>query len=152
MTPSSAGSGINWLHMTRKSSALIPARAFMALWILWLATISAATARAEAGGMEESSLPAKTCGIPKRNAGGVTRPLNDTFPKLQLCADDIIRVACATEASFFRHKSESVAPLHPGAARWDMKTLTGTVSLYSLQFLALVDGNRNASFLPTHGA
>src|SRR5689334_3205949 len=151
MTPSSAGSGINWLHMTRKSSALIPARAFMALWILWLATISAATARAEAGGMEESSLPAKTCGIPKRVDDGVIIPLNDTFLKLQVCADDIIRVACARDASFFQHKSLSVLPLHPGAARWDMKTIAGNVTLSTPKLVARVDGNGTVSFFTTNG-
>src|SRR5690348_12260091 len=99
MTPFPPVASINWC-MARISSALNP-RAVTALasWLLCLTIIITATARADTRSAEQ--LPE----LAHLMDDGVIILLNGKFLKLQVCAEDIIRVACARDISFFNRKS-----------------------------------------------
>ena len=152
MTPFFANADIDWLNMARKSSALILARATaLASWILGLAIICAFPIRSKAKEPEESPPSPQHIGNPERVGEGVIIPLGDEFLELQVCADDIIRVACAHDRSFFHHKSLSVLSGHSGSARWKLNATDEGVTLSTPKLVARVDQHGTVSFFTTSG-
>jgi len=139
--------------MARKSSALILAQTTttFASWILGLAIVSALAISSPAKESIVSPQPAQLIGHPERVSDGVIIPLGDDFLKLQVCADDIIRVACAHNRSFFNRQSLSVLPIHSGTARWNLKTADGNVVLSTVKLTARVDQHGTVSFFTADG-
>ncbi len=73
--------------------------------------------------------PAKSPTDVVRVADGIVVPWEGNFLKIQVCADDIIRVACARDAAFFEHPS--LAVLRQGRAKhWDFE-VAGDLAIVS---------------------
>lgn len=59
---------------------------------------------------------------PRRVADGVIVPTGGGLLKLEVCTDDVIRVAFARDAGFFERPSLATAVKRCGGARWDVAT------------------------------
>src|SRR5947209_14811615 len=49
-------------------------------------------------------------GAPEKVTDGIIVPIGDTFLKVEVCADDVVRVASATDRTFFARESLAVGP------------------------------------------
>ena len=78
-------------------------------------------------------------------------PVADKFVKVQVCAEDILRVACAPDRNFFDHPS--LAVLHQGKVKhWDFDVTGDNAILSTAKLKAVVDLKTGAvSFLDAAG-
>lgn len=97
------------------------------------------------------SAPTKPLTHPVPVADGVIVPVGNKFLKLQVCADDIIRVACAPDPAFFDHASLAVLP-HDKFKHWDLNLTSDKAILSTAKLKAVVDlKTGSVSFLDAAG-
>ena len=65
----------------------------------------------------------------EKQADGIVVPIGDTFLKVEIRADNIIRVAAAKYRPFFAHPSLAVLPVGGPAPRWELTTAEGVARL-----------------------
>jgi alpha-D-xyloside xylohydrolase len=70
---------------------------------------------------------------------GIIVPVSDTFLKVELRADNIVRVACANDRRFFDHASLAMIPASGPAPRWELATVASTATLNTAQLKVQVD-------------
>ncbi|MGH8024534.1 MAG: TIM-barrel domain-containing protein, partial [Limisphaerales bacterium] len=76
------------------------------------------------------SLPARAAvGIPEKTADGVLIPLPGQYLKLEVCADDVIRVAVSPDRSFFARKSLAAGGRPDAKTHWSLKSENGKALL-----------------------
>ncbi len=96
-------------------------------------------------------MPAQAAAWEKVN-DGIIVPVGSTFLKVQVCADDIIRVACSKDRMFFARKSLSVEPAHNFKSDWKLKTTDDEATLTTAKLTVRVDLKTGAvSFLDATG-
>ncbi|HEY1787745.1 MAG TPA: TIM-barrel domain-containing protein [Verrucomicrobiae bacterium] len=78
-------------------------------------------------------------GVPERLSDGVLIPLGDQFLKLEVCADNVIRVAVSPDASFSSRKSLSAGGRHDVKTHWSLKSEKGEAILTTGALAAQVD-------------
>ncbi|HTV39133.1 MAG TPA: TIM-barrel domain-containing protein [Candidatus Sulfotelmatobacter sp.] len=67
------------------------------------------------------AIPASAAGPQKLN-DGVIIPVGDKFLKLEVCADNVIRVAVSPDATFFSRKSLSAGERHDTRTHWSLSS------------------------------
>ncbi len=97
------------------------------------------------------SVPARSLTHVERVDDGLIVPLGDKFLKVQVCADDIIRVACATDPAIFGHAS--LAVIDQGKVKhWDLNLTDERAILSTARLEAVVDlKTGKVSFLDAAG-
>jgi alpha-D-xyloside xylohydrolase len=97
------------------------------------------------------SAPVKSPAHVVRVADGIVVLLDGKFLKIQVCADDIIRVACAPDAAFFRQPS--LAVLRQGKVKhWDFELTRDSAIVSTAKLKAVVNlGSGAVSFLDAAG-
>ncbi|MGD0251214.1 MAG: TIM-barrel domain-containing protein [Verrucomicrobiota bacterium] len=75
---------------------------------------------------------------PEKVADGVVFHIGDGLLKLEVCADDVIRVAYAKDASFFGRKSLSAGGRRDARTKWSLKTGNGEAVLATAKLEAHV--------------
>lgn len=96
-------------------------------------------------------LPAETIGEPVRTPDGVIIPLGSDLLKLQVCADDIVRVACASNRAFFDHQSLTIPENHH-IKDWKLEVGADGVTLSTSKLTAKVARTTGAvSFFDAQG-
>src|SRR6185312_3204756 len=84
------------------------------------------------------SAPVKSPAHVARVADGIVVSLEGKFLKIQVCADDIIRVACAPDAAFFEHPS--LALVHQSKVKhWDFELADGNAIVSTAKLKAIVN-------------
>jgi alpha-D-xyloside xylohydrolase len=63
--------------------------------------------------------------VPEEVSDGIILPVGDKFLKVQVCADNIIRVAYAKDRAFFNRKSLAVESEPKPKKNWKVKTIVG---------------------------
>lgn len=95
--------------------------------------------------------PAETIGEPVRVPDGVIIPVGSDLLKLQVCADDVIRVACARNRAFFDHQSLAI-PENRHIKDWKLEVGADAVTLSTCKLTAKVARNTGAvSFFDAQG-
>jgi|CZKI01.1.fsa_nt_gi alpha-D-xyloside xylohydrolase len=88
----------------------------------------------------------------ERQADGIILARGDTFLKVQVCADDIIRVASAKDRMFFTHASLIVNPRRAAPAAWQLVADGEFATLRTARLQARVDlSSGGVSFLDLEG-
>ena len=83
---------------------------------------------------------------------GVLIPIGNDFLKLEVCADDIIRVARAPDPAFFSRKSVSAEVRHDAKTDWSVNTANGKTTLTTDKLRVEVDLSSGAvSFFNSNG-
>jgi alpha-D-xyloside xylohydrolase len=96
-------------------------------------------------------IPAETIGEPARVPDGVIVPVGSNLLKLQVCADDIIRVACAPNRAFFERQSLAIPESHY-SKNWNAEVGASEVTLSTSKLIAKVSRATGAvSFFDAHG-
>jgi alpha-D-xyloside xylohydrolase len=96
-------------------------------------------------------ISAETIGEPARVPDGVIIPVGSNLLKLQVCADDIIRVACAPSRAFFERQSLAI-PENRYGKNWNVELNAGEVTLSTSKLMAKVSRTTGAvSFFDAHG-
>ena len=75
----------------------------------------------------------------ERLADGIIVPVGDTFLRIELRADNIVRVACAKDRRFFVNDSLALLPAGRPATTWELTTTAGTATLSTAQLKVQVD-------------
>ena len=75
----------------------------------------------------------------ERLADGIIVPVGDTFLRVELRADNIVRVACAKDRRFFVSDSLALLPAGRPATTWELTTTAGTATLSTAQLKVQVD-------------
>ncbi|MGA2030163.1 MAG: TIM-barrel domain-containing protein [Verrucomicrobiota bacterium] len=89
---------------------------------------------------------------PEKLKDGVVIPVGDSFLKLEVCADDIIRVAYAKDRAFFARKSLMAGVRHDAKTKWTLNTEHGEAILTTDKLQAHVDLASGAvSFFDANG-
>ena len=78
--------------------------------------------------------PQKPAGLnqaaaPEKLADGIVVPLKDTFLKVQVFGDNIVRIACAKDRAFFARQSVITEPKRAVKTDWSLKTENGEAIL-----------------------
>jgi alpha-D-xyloside xylohydrolase len=98
-----------------------------------------------------SALPAAAAEL-VRKSDGVEVKVGDGILKLEVCAEDIVRVAFAKDADFFARRSLAAAPKRCGGARVTVEATNNQVALKTSRLEARVDLQTGAvSFLDAAG-
>jgi len=88
----------------------------------------------------------------EKQADGIVLSRGDAFLKVEVCADDIIRVASARDPSFFTHASLIVERSRTAPAAWQLATDETSATLRTTRLQARVDlVSGNVSFLDLQG-
>jgi len=82
-------------------------------------------------------VPAKA-GLQRVSEGLLVR-VGDGFLKLEVCADDVVRVAYAKEQGFFARKSLAAQPKHCDGAQFEVTEAQGTATLATAKLRVRVD-------------
>ena len=83
---------------------------------------------------------------------GIVVPVGDTFLKIAVRADNIVRIAAARDRKFFDHASLAVLPAGGPAPRWELTTAAGTATLSTAQLKVQVElGSGAVAFLDAAG-
>ncbi|HUL54132.1 MAG TPA: TIM-barrel domain-containing protein [Opitutaceae bacterium] len=83
---------------------------------------------------------------------GIVVPVGDTFLKIEVRADNIVRIAAARDRKFFDHASLAVLPAGGPAPRWELTTAAGTATLSTAQLKVQVElGSGAVAFLDAAG-
>ena len=95
-------------------------------------------------------VPAQTAGEPspspatlEKFADGIVVPVNDTFLKVQVCGDNVVRIACAKDRAFFDRQSVVTEPKRTAKTDWSVKTENGGAILSTARLqvhVKLADG------------
>jgi alpha-D-xyloside xylohydrolase len=89
---------------------------------------------------------------PERLADGLLVAVGNAFLKVEVCADNVVRVAYAKDRSFFARPSLAAAPKRCGGARWDLASDAAQATLSTSRLKARVDLASGAvTFLDAHG-
>ena len=67
--------------------------------------------------------------VPEKLADGIIVPLNDTFLKVEVYGDNIVRIACAKDRAFFARQSVMTEPKQAVKTDWSLKTENGEAVL-----------------------
>lgn len=91
-------------------------------------------------------------GAPEKVSDGIIVPVGDKVLKVQVCADDIIRVAEGTNTAFFARKSLSVLPKFESRTKWKVESTGDEATLTTSKLKVRVDLKSGAvSFLDAAG-
>ena len=66
---------------------------------------------------------------PEKLADGIVVPLKDTFLKVQVYGDNVVRIACAKDRAFFARQSVITEPKRAAKTGWSLKTENGEAIL-----------------------
>jgi hypothetical protein len=66
---------------------------------------------------------------PEKLADGIVVPLKDTFLKVEVYGDNVVRIACAKDRAFFARKSVMTEPKRAVKTDWSLKTENGEAIL-----------------------
>jgi hypothetical protein len=66
---------------------------------------------------------------PEKVADGVVVPVNDTFLKVQVYADNVVRITCAKDRAFFNRQSVVTEPKRLVKTDWSLKNENGEAIL-----------------------
>jgi alpha-D-xyloside xylohydrolase len=66
---------------------------------------------------------------PEKLADGIVVPLKDTFLKVQVYGDNVVRIACAKDRAFFARQSVITEPKRAVKTDWSLKTENGEAIL-----------------------
>jgi alpha-D-xyloside xylohydrolase len=80
-----------------------------------------------------------TEGAPEKVADGVVVPVGDGFLKLEVVADDVIRVAFAKDREFFARQSLAAGVRRRDAVKWDLETGSRDATVSTAKLKARVD-------------
>lgn len=95
--------------------------------------------------------PAESIGEPARVPDGVVIPIGTNLLKLQVCADDIIRVASAGNRAFFGHQSLAI-PENCYSKNWKLEFGAGEITLSTSKLTVKVSRSTGAvSFFDAQG-
>ena len=76
------------------------------------------------------SLPAQASpNPPEKLADGIVVPVKDTFLKVEVYGDNVVRIACAKDRAFFARKSVMTEPKRAAKAGWSVKSENGETIL-----------------------
>ena len=80
---------------------------------------------------ESSQNPAglNQAAAPEKLADGIVVPLKDTFLKVQVYGDNVVRIACAKDRAFFARQSVITEPKRSVKTDWSFKTENGEAIL-----------------------
>ena len=96
--------------------------------------------------------PRFAAAAPEQVADGIIVRVGDQFLKVQVCADDIIRVAAARDRLFFARKSLMTDPGAKFKAKWKLKSTDTEATLTTAKLTVRVDLKTGAvSFLDAAG-
>ena len=87
--------------------------------------LSLFAAIAVAGSLSAQALP----NPPEKLADGIVVPVKDTFLKVEVYGDNVVRIACAKDRAFFARKSVMTEPKRAAKAGWSVKTENGETIL-----------------------
>ena len=88
----------------------------------------------------------------EKSADGVIVPVNGTFLKVQVYADNIVRIACSKDRSFFDRKSVVTQPKRAVKTRWSVKSENGETVISTAKLEVRVDPRNGAvSFFDASG-
>ncbi|MBN2576024.1 MAG: DUF5110 domain-containing protein [Deltaproteobacteria bacterium] len=108
-----------------------------------------------AGGCSTASRPPSPAPSPanvQRAAGGVLVRVGDGFLKLEICADDVVRVAYAKNQAFFARKSLAAEPKRCAGAQFDVTEAAKTATVATSKLRASIDlGTGQVAFLDAAG-
>ena len=91
-------------------------------------------------------------GVPQKRPDGIVVPIDDALLKVEIRADNIIRVAFARNRTFFRRASLAVEPGREPVPPWELTTDAGTATLATAKLKVRVDLATGAvSFLDPAG-
>ena len=95
-------------------------------------------------------VPAQTAGgappnpaTPEKVADGIVVPVNDTFLKVRVYADNVLRIVCAKDRALFDRQSMITEPRHIAKTDWSLKTENGEAILSTARLqvrVKLTDG------------
>ena len=89
---------------------------------------------------------------PEKVADGIIVPLGDTFLKVQVCSDDILRIACSKDRAFFNRKSLAVQPAGFEPVKWSFTEDSQAATVATAKLKARVDLKSGAvSFFDADG-
>ncbi|HMD53351.1 MAG TPA: DUF4968 domain-containing protein, partial [Phycisphaerae bacterium] len=77
--------------------------------------------------------------VPQKLNDGIVVSVGGNFLKLEVCADDVIRVAYAKDRAFFARKSLMAGLRKDAKIKWSLKTENGGVILTTDKLQAHVD-------------
>jgi len=76
---------------------------------------------------------------PEKLSDGLLLPAGDAWLKLEVCADDVIRVACARDRAFFSRKTLAAEPTRKAKASWTFATTTADATITTAKLKVRVD-------------
>jgi len=89
---------------------------------------------------------------PEKVADGIIVPLGGTFLKVQVCSDDILRIACSKDRAFFNRKSLAVQPAGFEPVKWSFTEDSQAATVATAKLKARVDLKSGAvSFFDADG-
>jgi alpha-D-xyloside xylohydrolase len=89
---------------------------------------------------------------PEKVADGIIVPLPDTFLKVQVYSDNVVRIACAKDRAFFNRQSVMTEPKRIVKTDWSLKTENGEAILSTARLQVHVKLNTGAvSFFDVNG-
>ncbi len=123
-------------------------KSFIKCVVLAVALVAAGSRLAQAADQSNPAPAAK----PEMAADGVIFTVGDTYLKLEVWADNVVRVVCAKERAFFAH-STPATEVRVGAARhWKFATKNGEGILSTARLQVHVDLATGAvSYFDSHG-
>jgi alpha-D-xyloside xylohydrolase len=143
MAPPARPASLNCTRMARNSFVFSVPQSAAPIkgLILSLVILGSVTARAEMSPPPPPVQPAlrEPSRLPQRVRDGVIIPIHGEFLKLQVCANDVIRVACAPDETFFNRKSLAVLARPNSRADWKINSTPRTVTLSTAKLTASVD-------------
>ncbi len=78
-------------------------------------------------------------GVPEKLADGIVVPIGDALLKIEVRADNIVRVACARDRAFFSHPSLAVTAARGPVPAWNLTTDAGAAMLTTARLKVRVD-------------
>ena len=67
--------------------------------------------------------------VPQKLSDGIVVPLKDTFLKVEVYGDNVVRIAGAKDRAFFARKSVMTEPKRASKTKWSLKTENGEAIL-----------------------
>jgi alpha-D-xyloside xylohydrolase len=90
--------------------------------------------------------------LPEKLADGMIFPINDTFLKVQVYADNVVRIAYAKDPAFFHRESVVTEPKRIVKTNWSLKTENGEAVLSTARLQVHVNlANGAVSFFDASG-
>ena len=92
-----------------------------------------------AAGWMSAAATAALGAAPERLPDGMLVAVGGGFLKIEVCAEDVVRVAFAKDRAFFSRASLVAAPKRCGRTRWGMETENNVATLQTTRFDVRVD-------------